>query len=209
MKQAMGLGLCGAHRVGKTTVAAAIAETNGCPFIQSSATTVAADMGLKVDVGMAPADRRRFQTEVLRRFVILYEEQAGKGFFVTDRTPMDFAAYALADWTPGDEEHDDWIMGYVEDCMDAASKYFYVLALIQPGIPYVSGEGKPALNVVYQEILNTTMMGLCRDPKVDCHFTVLGREVTDTAQRVNGVSNFYVEKATALSVAMKARYTRQ
>jgi len=195
----LGLGLSGAHRTGKTTVAAQLAELNEAPFLTSSASQIAKDMGLKVDLGMAPSDRRAFQEEVLRRFIEQYEAEAGHGLFVTDRTPLDLAAYAMMDWDHRNTnpEHDAWLMDYVDRCMVATSQYFFLVGVIEPGIPYVTGPGKPAPNVVYQEGLNTTIMGLAYDPKVRSYVCVVGRDVLDTDRRCEILADRYADRVGA------------
>lgn len=192
----IGLGLSGAHRTGKTTVAAKLAELNEVPFLTSSASQIAKDMGLTVDLGMPLAERRAFQEEVLRRYIEQYETEAGHGLFITDRTPLDMAAYALVDWgqQKADPEHDEWLMGYVERCMEATSQYFFMVGVVQPGIPYVVGPGKPAPNVVYQEALNTTIIGLAYDPRVRSYVSVLDRSMLDTQDRCVGLANRYAER---------------
>jgi hypothetical protein len=203
------MGLSGAHRTGKSTIAARFAEKNECPFIASSAQAVAKDMGLTVDLNMAPADRRRFQDEVLRRFTAIYETEAGNGLFVTDRTPLDFAAYSLADWRPGDEEHDAWLLDYVQRCYAVTSRYFYIVGVVQPGIPYVTGEGKPSPNTVYQELLNVIIMGLARDPDVDAGLVVIPRDCTDNDTRVSVLESCYAKQISKVMTDIRENMTEQ
>lgn len=209
MKQALGMGLSGAHRTGKSTIAARFAEKNDCPFINSSASQVAKELGLKVDLNMLPADRRRFQDAVLAAFSTRYETEAGNGLFVTDRTPLDFAAYSLVDWRPGCEEHDTWLLDYVRRCYEVTSRFFYIVGVIQPGIPYVTGEGKPSPNTVYQELLNTVIMGLARDPDVDAGLVVLPRDCTDNETRVSVLESCYAKQISKVMSDVRENLTEQ
>jgi predicted ATPase len=195
-RRALGIGLSGAHRTGKTTVARRFAEVNECPLILSSATSVAKDMGIKVDIGMPIADRMAFQEEVLRRFEDVYETQAGNGLFIADRTPLDFAAYMLTDWHPvtSGSEHNAQIIDYVQRCMTVTERYFYLVSVVQPGIAYVSGDGKPAPNDLYQELLNTTLIGLAADTLVRNHFYLMPRTVTENEERCSHIGHVYSKK---------------
>lgn len=192
-RSALGLGLSGAHRTGKTTVATRVAEVNECPLILSSGTQVAKDMGIKVDVGMPMELRRDFQEEVLRRFTGVYEQEAGNGLFVTDRTPLDFAAYAMLDWHPAHStpELDSWLRDYIKRCMEVTGRFFFSVAVVQPGIPYVSGESKPAPNALYQELLNTALIGLGADHRVKSNFFLLPRTVMDNEERAATIAKFH------------------
>lgn len=194
--KALGLGLSGAHRTGKTTMAEKLAEANGCPFVASSATQVAKDMGIRADIGMPMEVRLDFQEEVLRRFTRRYAEEGGNGLFVTDRTPLDFAAYALTDWHPerSTPELDDRLSAYVAECMRVTSQYFYMVAVVQPGIRFEARDDKPAPNELYQELLNTTLIGLGMDSQVRSHFCLVPRDCTDLVERVNLVAQRYADK---------------
>lgn len=196
-RRALGIGLSGAHRTGKTTVARAFAEANSCPLILSSATQVAKDMGIKVDIGMPMSERLAFQEEVLRRFTQVYEESSGGGLFIADRTPLDFAAYLLTDWHPAlpdGNDYNDEIVDYVRRCMEVTERYFYLVSVIQPGIEYVTGDGKPAKNELYQELMNTTLIGLGSDLRVRNHFYLMPRQVTNNLERCAHLAQIYSRK---------------
>ena len=188
--KALGLGLAGAHRTGKTTVGERVAKDLDVPFVASSGSQVAKDMGLKVDVGMPILDRLAFQERVLEVFEERYAEH--NGLFVTDRTPLDFAAYLIADWTSGkDAEIDQRVRAYIDECYAVTNRYFLHLSVIQPGIPYHSEPGKPAFNTSYQETLNTLILGLAWDDAVTSSIDVMPRNVLDLDTRVSAVISAY------------------
>lgn len=188
----LGLGLSGAHRTGKTTVAKRLQTEKGCPFVTSSASAVAKELGIVADAQLPPEDRRRLQERILEKAVEAYENEGGNGLFVTDRTPLDFAAYALADWgMAADAEHEAWIIDYVDRCMDATSRYFFMVGVIQPGILYVKDEGKPEPNDLYQEVVNTNVIGLARNPRVRAYLTVIERYERDTKARASKLAQDY------------------
>lgn len=193
--QAFGCGLTGAHRTGKTTVAQALAETLGVPFIASSASAVAKEMGITTFEGMEPALRRAYQEKVLEAFCARYEAEADNGTFVSDRTPLDFAAYVMSEWHPGlGGEHDAWVVDYVERCKVATSRYFFQVAIIQPGIPFHAQEGKGGAGKALQEALNTLAIGLVADPGVTSHMMVLPRKMLDNDMRVEAVGNVFMDR---------------
>lgn len=192
----MGLGISGSHRTGKSTIAKSLAEANKCPFVTSSASAIAADMGIRPDIGMTMEVRLEFQERVLATFVKDYEEQGGSGLFMSDRTPLDLAAYTLTEWHPerSTPEIDARVLDYVRRCMDATGRYFFLVGVIQPGIPFEARDDKPAPNELYQELLNTTMIGLGADHAVKSHFYLMPREITDNGQRCNVMASVYAER---------------
>ena len=88
--------LCGAHRTGKTTLAKAFSNYSGMPFVQTGASHVFADMGLDPKVDYPLEVRLDIQKRILESF----EKQCSSvktKHFITDRTPIDFMAYMMAD----------------------------------------------------------------------------------------------------------------
>lgn len=197
-RKALGLGLSGAHRTGKTTIAREFAANMNCPLVLSSATAVAKDMGIRADIGLPFSVRLDFQAEVLRRFCADCDREGGTGVFVTDRTPLDFAAYALTDWhsTRSTPELDVRLQTYVADCMEATSRYFFTVGVIQPGIRYEVRDDKPAPNELYQEYLNTVLIGLAADHRVKSHFHLMPRYVLKNEERVERLTDYFKAKVT-------------
>jgi hypothetical protein len=188
----MGLGLSGTHRCGKSTLAREIAKANSCPFAESSASAIAAEMGIIVDPGLPYAVRLEFQERVLTAFTASYEA-AGNGLFVADRTPLDLAAYLILDWNGRDStpEMDAQTLSYIERCFAVANRYFFQITAIQPGIPYKIEEGKPRPNPLYQELLNTTIIGLLYDERLKPCIQLVDRHVLDLGERVDLLSGEY------------------
>lgn len=190
--RALGCGLAGAHRTGKTTIARQLAVEHNAPLIESSAFQIASSMGIKVEAGMPFKDRLTFQEAVLEAFTGAYEQQ--NGVFFTDRTPLDFAGYLIMDWHPKltTPEQDAAALDYVRRCIDATSRYFFMVVCVQPGIPYVSDTGKPAPNEAYQELLNTTIVGLAMTPECKSDTLVLPREMLNLRDRVSHVGKEFI-----------------
>jgi predicted ATPase len=156
----MSIGLTGAQRTGKSTLARAFSVAENVPFLETGASQVFLDMGLdpKVDY---PLDTR---IEIQKRILDSFDRQytaAGRDF-ITDRTPLCMMAYMLADVqrqnvTP---EQARMIAKYVEDCSSVTNSHFTTLVVVQPGIPVIEAEGKAPANFAYMEHISMLVMGL-------------------------------------------------
>ncbi len=179
-KQRLGLG--GSHRVGKTTLARAIETYWQVPFVETTTSYVFAEHNLDPAAPMDFATRLWIQRHVLEAAENLWQRQEGN--FVTDRTPLDFMGYTLAD-IQGDTQVDfKELESYICDCFHVINSIFTRLVLVQPAIPLVYEEGKAALNRAYMEHLNTVMLGLCHDERLTCQFAIMRREILDLQTRV-------------------------
>lgn len=164
----LGVGLSGAHRTGKTTLAKKFAELNGFKFIGSPASIIANVMKLDLN-NMTFEERLRFQWAVLRQMENLYAKQTS--FFVTDRTPIDFAAYLLAD-VPHDLEDRavmEEIERYVAECYRILNERFVVLGVLPPAVKYVEEPGKPRFNSAFTTKLHHLITGLAVDDRREPH----------------------------------------
>ena len=92
----MTLGLCGAHRVGKSTLAETFCADTGMLFLRTSVSSVFMHLGLDPAQDYPFSMRLSIQKAVLANLVETYRS-AGTRAFVTDRTPLDLIAYLLAD----------------------------------------------------------------------------------------------------------------
>lgn len=185
---ALGMGLTGAHRTGKTTLAVDLAEINEAPLALSSASAIAEEMGIDLTKPLTFETRLAFQERLLTAYDALYGSY--DCLFFSDRTPLDLAAYLIAD-VPNDLTDEDVIRrvnNYVERCMAVTEKYFCMVTLVQPGIEYVPEPGKPLPNSAYQEAINTICLGLIYDDRLEVNLDVLPRRVTDHNERVKWIS---------------------
>jgi hypothetical protein len=181
-REGLGIGLCGAHRTGKTSLCVRLAEKNSfLPFVRTSAKEAAVEFGFDVDNPGTFEERMDWQEYLLAHFATIYEDQ--NSYFVTDRTPLDMAAYLLADAPVGqlDPALDKRVANYLERCQELTELHFKHLILVQPGIQHVVVEGSPAPNRAYQEKLNALMLGLGFDYKRP--LTQLPRSLTNFDDR--------------------------
>jgi hypothetical protein len=183
----MNIGLCGSHRTGKTTLAEAISQKTGMPFVKTSTSEVFKNYGLDPSKPMDFQKRLWIQHKILDTAKHLWH--AEKKQFITDRTPLDMAAYTLADIQGATEVNFLELEGYLNRCFEVTNQLFKLLVLIQPGIPLMHEEGKAALNESYLEHLNYLILGLCNDARVRSSFVFLNREVTTLEERIAVIQN--------------------
>ena len=181
----MSIGLCGSHRTGKTTLADLVSQRTGIPFVRTSTSDVFREHGLDPSRPLDFTRRLWIQNKILDAAEKVWN--AGRGRFITDRTPIDMAAYTLADIQGSTDISFSGLEEYLSRCFDATNKFFRVLVLVQPGIPLVHEEGKAALNEGYLEHLNFLMLGLCNDERVLSKFLRLPRVITAIEDRVDSI----------------------
>ncbi len=179
------IGLCGSHRVGKTTLAQAIAQQSDWVFVQTHTSQVFAKHGLSPSESLDFKTRLWIQHQVLDAAVA--EWQAQPHSFVTDRTPIDFIAYTLADIQGHTVVDFAALEMYINACLQATREHFTALIAMQPAIPLVFEAGKAALNQAYIEHLNTVVLGLCHDERLQCPVHVMPRPLIDLQARVEFV----------------------
>lgn len=93
----MRIGISGAHRSGKTTLAKALAEKLGCELILMDFSDIFQSRGIKTGDILSIPQQIVIQSEILGKFGLLTR---GKKAFVTDRTPLDMIAYMQSFLSP-------------------------------------------------------------------------------------------------------------
>ena len=187
------IGLCGAHRTGKTTLAREYAIAEGVSFVETSATETFKRLGKRPDQHYSFGDRLSIQLEILQDASDLWETEFGN-HFISDRTPIDMIAYTLADVNNSTELTPDEIelaATYMDACFESSNRHFSCLILVQPGIKIVEAEGKASSNPLYIEHLNQTMMGLLMDSRNKAHGCYIPRHKLDLKERVQSVQVSY------------------
>lgn len=189
------LGLVGAHRTGKTTTCLRLVETRqSFKFFRSSAAGTYTRRGWDPQLVKTMKDRLDIQADILsdyRKQYLEAESSLSEGeILVTDRTPLDFAMYTIADASQHcDDSHFESFRTYISDCIEATNQLFSTVCLIQPGIPIVHEEGKAAPNSLYIEHLNWIALAL--QEEVKCQKQVMPRVILDLEHRVN-MLDYYV-----------------
>lgn len=175
------IGLSGAHRTGKTTVAQTISAQTTIPFLYTNTSEIMRRAGVDPTLRMPFATRLRVQLRILEAYEELFQTQPPP--FITDRTPIDLMAYTLADITSSTEADFTALKHYLDRCFAVANEVFETIVIIQPGIPLIKASGKAALNPAYIEHLNTLILGLCYDPRNSSSILVLNRAMTNLDTR--------------------------
>jgi len=178
--------LSGSHRVGKSTLAKAFSEKTGVPFVQTGASQVFQEMGLDPKVDYPLEVRLGIQKKILESFEKQCKPYSNKSF-VTDRTPIDFMAYTLADCQRGNisDELSEKIGLYMEDCVNLTNWLFPVLIVVQPGIPLVEEKDKAPANIAYVEHINHLIMGLVVSEAIQSEHFYIPRHVIDLRERID------------------------
>ncbi|OYQ62454.1 AAA family ATPase [Pseudanabaena sp. SR411] len=179
------LGLCGAHRTGKTTLAIAIASHLNIPFVRTTTSQVFAQLGLDPAEPMDFTTRLFVQNHVLDAAEQVWQSSASP--FISDRTPIDMIAYTLGDIQGKTDVDIDLLNQYIDRCFASTNQFFQNLAIIQPGIPLVYEEGKAALNAAYIEHINVLVIGLCSDRRLKANVFCNARDVIDIDLRISNI----------------------
>lgn len=197
------IGLCGAHRTGKTTLAKAFSEKTGIPFLSLSfSTAILKEMGLS-SLDQINSIEQRLYYQLARMEMTEKALTGWREAFIADRTPLDVAAYTMADF--GQVMSDKQIEvahRIVTDAHRITNQRFRGLLLIYPGIAYEADPDKPLPNTAYQEHIHTLVTGLMTDTECQVSWWYLHRKLTDFDDRLLSLEGVYadlVKGAVALS----------
>jgi hypothetical protein len=185
------LGLCGAHRTGKTTLAIAISSHLNLPFVRTTTSQVFAQLGLDPAEPMDFQTRLFVQNHVLDAAEQVWQESASP--FISDRTPIDMIAYTLGDIQGKTDVDFNLLSQYIDRCFASTNQFFQNLAIIQPGIPLVYEEGKAALNAAYIEHINVLVIGLCSDRRLKTNVFCNARDVINLKTRILNILEYFGE----------------
>ena len=184
------IGLCGAHRTGKTTLANALSKELKMPFLGIGTSKIFRDHNLDAAKPMDFRTRIYIQRIILDHAEKIWSE-AGESF-ICDRTPIDMMAYTLAEVqgkTLGKEL--EWeLQEYLRDCREATEMYFSYLFLIPPAIPIIDEAGKASPSRGYIEHIHRLCVGFFHGSdslQAGCR---LARSLTDLDKRVKFVADF-------------------
>jgi hypothetical protein len=185
------IGLAGAHRTGKTTLARECARVMDLPFVETNVS------GIFESLGLDPAQPMDIQTRLIVQSVILkvcIEKWSGyKGVFLSDRTPIDLLTYLMAEIRGDtlDQTGEQLMAKYFADCINATSRYFGLVILVQPGIPLVAAPGKARMSPGYIEHYNALMSGILVRKELIPQVVFMSRDTLDLNDRISVVSLAY------------------
>ena len=180
------IGLTGAHRTGKSTLALAFAGMSGVPYLKTTAS--ATFQRLNRD----PQKDYPFEEHLFIQNIILDDlcDQwaSGGGYFITDRTPICCWAYTIArvqreTMTP---EMDKLLHVFRRKCQEALSAYFRMLFVVQPGIPLVHDDTKAQATFGFTEHISDIILGSVVSFECDL-MHIVPKNMTNLNDRVGGI----------------------
>lgn len=182
------IGLTGAHRTGKTTLARTFALEIGIPFAETSSSAVIQSLGYSVQEELPFRERIEVQNAILDDAIEKWGRYRGQAF-VTDRTPLDMLAYTMADIRrdtldsgPGSLDH-QYIL-YRNRCLQSCMETFKLLAHIPPGITPAADLSKAQITIGYIEHIYLIISGLMTAP-MPVHKFRFGDACLDLNERVS------------------------
>jgi adenosyl cobinamide kinase/adenosyl cobinamide phosphate guanylyltransferase len=181
------LALAGAHRVGKSTLADKFSKESGIHFVKTSTSKIMLDAGFDPALDYALKDRMKIQWAVLEGLHKAYGDAPVK--FITDRSPLDAAAYLLADVQRQNtsRELEQEILRYLEACFEVANRHFAMIVVVQPGIVLVDEPGKAPANPAYVEHIHQLITGLVNDERLKVRNFWMPRNHLDLDMRVKAL----------------------
>lgn len=189
------IGLLGAHRTGKTTLAKAVAKEAGLSFCETNLSQYLRDAGIDPRVGLPLARRLKVQEGMLDYLESVYVAalKRRRKAVITDRTPLDVLAYTAGDINRGNcgPKVDQLFAAHFGRAVQMTGFFFDRVILVQPGIPLVDAEGKAPPSTSYIEHLNLIMLGLLKHRSVTnlpTKLACISRETIDLNCRVNAVT---------------------
>ena len=188
MKKTFAIGLTGAHRTGKTTLAREFAKNTGVPFVETNASEIFAKMGMNPSSEYPIAQRLDIQERILVEFADKWKSAVANGNgFITDRTPLDMVAYTLANIGSGEglsPSLENRIENYIQSCFDIVNYTFDFVVVVLPGIGVVHEEGKARASNACIEHIATLIMGLVVSEKIIIPNFYIPRGETDLNGRI-------------------------
>jgi nicotinamide riboside kinase len=190
----MRIGFTGAHRSGKSTLAALVRAEFNLPFIQSPASAIAADY----DFDMGRDNRLQFGRDIPASTGVEMQQAIfdrvvsnldGRAAFVADRTPIDVAAYLLADATAGagNQYTRAAAVQMINKAIVETQRLFDIVILVPPFGDYVAELGKPPENEAYQEHHHLLCRGILFDEDLDLYWDEIKRVTFSVDARMDFV----------------------
>lgn len=186
------IGLSGAHRTGKTTLAQAVSEATGFPFVKTGVSGMMSRLGYDPKGDLPFQDRLEVQEAILDGLLSEYTSALKKhsGLIIVDRTPLDALGYLRSEIlrTSSTPEIDRRLDRYEDVVYESVNSIFAGLAFVQPGIPLVSEAGKAPANRHYQRHVSAVMLDAALDPRVRIATMILPAASHEIKSRVTYIS---------------------
>ncbi len=183
------IGLCGAHRTGKTDLATALSFALDMPFIPLNTTDIFLRYHLNPSKPMDFKTRMDIQHRILDYAVDTWSNASQP--FISDRTPIDMFAYTIAEVQGNtlNARMEAELADYKLRCQQATEKYFGNVVLVPPAIPIIDAIGKASPSRGYIEHIHLLCLGLLHSSHVMGY--VIDEDVTNIEARAADVKRFY------------------
>ncbi len=180
------IGLIGASRTGKTTLARRLAEDFNFTFHQTSISESAKAIGIDPVAPMSLRQRVMLQQHLLIDFVGQVEQIEGP--VIVDRTPIDMAGYLLAEFhmqshLTTDEELQQQVVEYVDTCVTVMNSRFLAAMICRPLPHYEVVPTSSPYNPAFQLHSQLVMEGLAL--RVNRRCKIVHYDSTDFDERVD------------------------
>jgi len=156
-------GLTGASGTGKTTLGRELSKRLGIPFVPTSITEIAADLGLPSPIAQLNLnDRTVCQIELLTAMCKFLESLPHP--CIIDRTPLDLLAYMLAEVNMhahigASETLIKVISDYSLYCIGIAKRFLTVVYCLEPLPTYEADNKRPAWSPAYHRHVQCLIKG--------------------------------------------------
>lgn len=179
-----GIGLTGAQGAGKTTLAKAFADQNNIGFIPSKTTQIFQALGLDPAGELTFEERMKVQNAILDLHEAMWASHPG--VWISDRTPLDFLAYTLADVRQQSltEEQDKALQQYMKDCFAVTNRFFAAVVIVPSALPLVHREGKGSILKSYVDHVSFLIAGLAVHDRLHVQHFRIPTPMTDLSKRM-------------------------
>jgi hypothetical protein len=184
------IGLLGAHRTGKTTLAAEFCRKNPpFRFAPTSVSKMMTERGFDPAKDYPIVERLAIQNIILDGLDRFYSSHERDTVF--DRTPLDAAAYMLADVRRENVETvlQKEITDYVARAIDITNRRFAMVLFVPPVLKLVHEEGKAPAEPAYVEHISQIISGLKSDERMKVRWFSMPRGYVDLDIRVKAMQN--------------------
>ena len=195
----MSWALSGSSGSGKTTLAKALAEKMNVHYHDASTTKLMGEIGFNPVGPSASLDERiTAQEHLLRRFVESLRKLPRP--FITDRCPIDMAAYMLGEITMLNStlEQGRRVDKYVNDCMTALFHNFDAVLTVRPLSAYEAASTRPPRNPAYQWKIQYLIDGLIANIDEQDYTSIRAIIVKPLDERIEAASLFFGAQMTEL-----------
>lgn len=182
------IGLCGAHRTGKSTLATQFASHSNSAFISVSISNMQKKYGYSsANQNYSWETRKHIQMCLFGEFEDLLKQIPKGNTVILDRTPLDLIGYLLIHVNENiPNSNHEFIQEYIRECIKLTNRYFNRVVLVQPGIPLVNENETSAMaHGPVIELLNSIYRGYFSADTLSIPFKVIPRDLINLQSRID------------------------